>query len=80
MEQAPTGIISTEKKSFHFICVVQDSINKYMEIQSSYCDVKTPTQAEAYFIKQRNIKKYIGNKRYKIVFRQNEIIIQQPNK
>lgn len=65
-------------KTNHFICKVQDSINNYNEIVSVYCDVRTANQAKNFFIKHEKIKKYIGNKRYQIIFRQNSVLIQYP--
>jgi hypothetical protein len=61
----------------YFICQVQDSINKFDVISENICYLKTPKQAEAYFMKLHDIKRHIGKERYKIVFRQNAIVIQQ---
>ena len=63
-------------KTYHFICKVEDSINDHDVVAEVYCDESTPKKAEAFFRKNKNIKRYIGNKRYKIYFRQNSILIQ----
>lgn len=68
--------VEADRKLFHYICKVQDCLNKYEEIASTYCDEKTPKKAEAYFRKDPAIKKFLGIKRYQIVFRQNSITIQ----
>ena len=60
----------------HFICIVEDCLNAPKVIASKWCDETTPKKAEAYFRKYPDIKKYIGNMRYKITFRQNDIMIQ----
>lgn len=64
------------KTTYHFICKVTDTINEDQLIASSYCDVSTTKQAEEYFKKDKSIKRYIGNMRYKIHFRQNAILLQ----
>ena len=60
----------------HYICKVEDSINKYKVIVSIYCDYSTPLQAKKFFLKHELIKKYIGNKRYQITMRQNPDVLQ----
>jgi len=64
------------KTTNHFICTVKDSINKYQEIGSIWCDVNTNKQAETYFKKHPFIKKYLGNTRYEISFKQNTVLMQ----
>jgi len=64
------------KKTKHFICTVQDSINNYQEIGSIYCDVNTTLQAKKYFLKHTWVKKYLGNERYHITFKQNTTVLQ----
>jgi len=64
------------KNTNHFICTVKDSINKFMEIGSIYCDVNTTKQAKIFFLKHPFIKKYIGNLRYQITFKQNSHLLQ----
>ena len=64
------------KNTFHFICTVRDSINNYQEIGSTYCDVKTPAAAKKYFKNNDFIKRYLGNKRYEITFKQNSFLLQ----
>lgn len=64
------------KTEYHFICKVEDTINDNRIVIQTYCDVTTPKIAEAFFKADPNIKKHLGNSRYKISFRQNSIIIQ----
>jgi len=63
-------------KTNHFIAKVEDSINGYDLIGEVYTDANTPKQAEKAFKKDPFIKRHLGNKRYKISFRQNAILIQ----
>jgi len=59
-----------------FICTVEDCLNNNGVIASQWCDETTTKKAEAYFRKCPGIKKYIGQMRYNITFRQNPIMIQ----
>jgi len=63
-------------KTFHFICKIQDSINQYKEVSSTYCNVRTMNQAKKHFLKDPNIKKYIGQMRYQIIITQNSEVLQ----
>lgn len=70
------GLIFKGSKTYHFICTVKDSINNYREVVSIYCDVSTFKEAEEHFKQHELIKKYTGNERYQIIFRQNATVIQ----
>lgn len=64
------------KKTKHFICKVDDCINKYQTVVQRYCDVSTSAQAKKHFMNEPSIKKYIGNDNYRISFRENSVLIQ----
>jgi len=64
------------QETHQFICIIEDTINEDAVISLTWCHVRTPKQAEAYFKKHKDVKKYLGNMRYKITFRQNAIMIQ----
>lgn len=65
-------------KTYHFICEIQDSINKYKVVSSVYVDISTPLKAKKYFLKHPQIKKYLKNMRYQITMRQNCEVLQYP--
>jgi hypothetical protein len=60
----------------HYILTVKDSINNYQEIGQIYCDVNTTKQAKKFFLSHNWVKKYVGNKRYQITFKQNAHLLQ----
>ena len=64
------------KKDKHFICKVQDSLNNFQTIVQRYCDVKTSSAAAKHFKNEAAIKPYLGDRRYRISFRSNPVIIQ----
>jgi len=66
----------TDRKTIHFICTVNDSINNYDEIASYYCDVYTVEEAKTYFLNHSFIKKHMGRERYQISIKQNPILLQ----
>ncbi len=67
---------STSGETFHFICKVEDTINDNRIVANPYCDVRTRRQAEIEFRRMPQVKKYLGNPRYRISFRENSVLIQ----
>jgi hypothetical protein len=60
----------------HYICTITDSLNKNEEIASTWCSKKTTAAAKKHFKNSPSVKKYLGDERYGISFRQNAILLQ----
>jgi len=59
----------------HWICKVQDSVNGYREVQSTYFDGDQHDAIE-YFREAPVMAQYFGSPRYQIVMQANSVILQ----
>jgi hypothetical protein len=69
-------IFKDNENTKHFICTVYDSIYKGDEIGAVFCDVNNIEEAKAEFLTRDFIKRHLNKDRYKIIIRQNPVLLQ----